>query len=77
MTSNDDARPTLFLATASADGVDGPDMAFDGSEEAMRRLRHPFAVNPNRPAERPAVANTASAAPASRDHGAGHAEHDA
>ncbi|GGO04181.1 hypothetical protein [Micromonospora parathelypteridis] len=46
MTSNDDARPALFLATSNANGLDGSAVTFDGSEEAMRRLRHPFAVTP-------------------------------
>ncbi|RZU76295.1 hypothetical protein EV384_4932 [Micromonospora kangleipakensis] len=45
MTSHDTDRPTLFLAMPTVDGLDGPDVTFDGSEEAMRRLRHPFAVN--------------------------------
>ncbi|MFF4876791.1 MULTISPECIES: hypothetical protein [unclassified Micromonospora] len=49
MTSNNSDRPALFLATASADGLDDPGVTFDGSEEAMRRLRHPFAVNASRP----------------------------
>ncbi|MEU8086144.1 hypothetical protein AB0B57_21360 [Micromonospora sp. NPDC049101] len=46
MTSNDNARPALFLATSTADGADGSVVTFDDSEEAMRRLRHPFAVQP-------------------------------
>ncbi|WP_406074619.1 hypothetical protein [Micromonospora sp. NBC_01638] len=46
MTSNDNGRPALFLATSNADGLDGAAVTFDGSEEAMRRLRHPFAVKP-------------------------------
>ncbi|MGC4745535.1 hypothetical protein ACLQ28_07715 [Micromonospora sp. DT201] len=46
MTSNDNGRPALFLATSNADGLDGPAVTFDSSEEAMRRLRHPFAVKP-------------------------------
>ncbi|MBM7492271.1 hypothetical protein JOD64_003493 [Micromonospora luteifusca] len=45
MTSNDNGRPALFLATSNAE-VDGSAVTFDGSEEAMRRLRHPFAVKP-------------------------------
>ncbi|MEW1583834.1 hypothetical protein AB0283_00065 [Micromonospora vinacea] len=49
MTSNDNGRPALFLATSNGDGLDGPAMTFDGSEEAMRRLRHPFAVKPAQP----------------------------
>ncbi|MET8360505.1 hypothetical protein [Micromonospora sp. NPDC005171] len=46
MTSNDNGRPALFLATSNGDGLDGPAVTFDSSEEAMRRLRHPFAVKP-------------------------------
>ncbi|MFG1867310.1 hypothetical protein [Micromonospora arborensis] len=46
MTSNDNGRPALFLATPNADGLDGSAVTFDSSEEAMRRLRHPFAVKP-------------------------------
>ncbi|WP_410810057.1 hypothetical protein [Micromonospora sp. 067-2] len=49
MTSNNNDRPVLFLATATADGLDDPGMLVDGSEEAMRRLRHPFAVQGSRP----------------------------
>ncbi|MET8306291.1 hypothetical protein [Micromonospora sp. NPDC005173] len=49
MTSNNSDRPALFLATATADGLDGPGVTFDGSEEAMRRLRDPFAVKASRP----------------------------
>ncbi|MGK5440242.1 hypothetical protein ACSNN7_00175 [Micromonospora sp. URMC 105] len=48
MTSNDNVQPALFLATATADGPDDPRANFDGSAEAMRRLRHPFAVTPVR-----------------------------
>ncbi|MEU1587324.1 hypothetical protein [Micromonospora sp. NPDC005710] len=50
MTSNDNGRPALFLATSNGDGLDGPEVTFDSSEEAMRRLRHPFAVTPAQPA---------------------------
>ncbi|SCG62349.1 hypothetical protein [Micromonospora halophytica] len=46
MTSHDNDRPALFLTTPNTDGPDGQAVAFDGSAEAMRRLRHPFAVNP-------------------------------
>ncbi|MEV7984450.1 hypothetical protein [Micromonospora sp. NPDC085948] len=46
MTSNDNARPALFLATSNADAADGSAVTVDGSAEAMRRLRHPFAVQP-------------------------------
>ncbi|SCE81961.1 hypothetical protein GA0070607_1957 [Micromonospora coriariae] len=49
MTSNGNDRPVLFLANATTDGLDSSDVTFDGSEEAMRRLRHPFAVKPTRP----------------------------
>ncbi|TNH30309.1 hypothetical protein FHG89_08320 [Micromonospora orduensis] len=49
MTSNDHDRPALFLATSNGDGTDGSAVTVDGSEEAMRRLRHPFAVTPARP----------------------------
>ncbi|MCO1595340.1 hypothetical protein M8C17_09210 [Micromonospora sp. RHAY321] len=49
MTSNNSDRPVLFLATATADAPDGQGATFDGSEEAMRRLRHPFAVTASRP----------------------------
>ncbi|MDG4760562.1 hypothetical protein [Micromonospora sp. WMMD710] len=49
MTSNDNDLPALFLATSNADGLDGSAVTFDASEEAMRRLRHPFAVTPARP----------------------------
>ncbi|MET8229816.1 hypothetical protein ABZS77_03945 [Micromonospora sp. NPDC005298] len=49
MTSNDHDRPALFLATSNGDGVDGSAVTVDGSEEAMRRLRHPFTVTPARP----------------------------
>ncbi|MCG5447200.1 hypothetical protein NIE79_005940 [Micromonospora sp. NIE79] len=50
MTSNDNGRPALFLATSHGDVLDGPAVTFDSSEEAMRRLRHPFAVKPDQPA---------------------------
>ncbi|MFC8850319.1 MULTISPECIES: hypothetical protein [unclassified Micromonospora] len=46
MTSHDDDRSALFLTTPAADGLDDQGVTFDGSEEAMRRLRHPFAVSP-------------------------------
>ena len=55
MTSHDNDRPALFLATPTADGLDGPGVTFDGSEEAMRQLRHPFAVNPAGQTRRPAA----------------------
>ncbi|MCI4063962.1 hypothetical protein MRQ36_15735 [Micromonospora sp. R77] len=46
MTSNGIDRSALFLAMPTTDGTDAPSLAFDGGEEAMRRLRHPFAVDP-------------------------------
>ncbi|MFI0791766.1 hypothetical protein ACH4OY_03535 [Micromonospora rubida] len=49
MASKNNDQPALFFATESADGLDGPGVTFDGSEEAMRRLRHPFAVKQTRP----------------------------
>ncbi|MFI1195952.1 hypothetical protein ACH4T9_22235 [Micromonospora sp. NPDC020750] len=49
MASNGNDQPVLFFATASTDGLDGPGVTFDGSEEAMRRLRHPFAVEQTQP----------------------------
>ena len=49
MTSNDNNRTDLFLATSNGDGLDGPAVTFDSSEEAMRQLRHPFAVEPAQP----------------------------
>ncbi|MBM0230732.1 hypothetical protein JNW91_01845 [Micromonospora sp. STR1_7] len=49
MTSNDHDRQALFLTTSNGDGIDGSAVTFDGSEEAMRRLRHPFAVTPAGP----------------------------
>ncbi|MEV4489106.1 hypothetical protein AB0K04_03215 [Micromonospora coxensis] len=49
MTSHDQDRSALFLAMPTSDGLDGPSVAFDGSAEAMRRLRHPFAVDPAGP----------------------------
>lgn len=55
MTSHHDDRPRLFLATPTADGADGPGPAIDGSEEAMRRLRDPFAVDTTRPSGLPAA----------------------
>lgn len=45
MTSNGIHVSSLFLAIPTLDGLDA-DVRFDGSEEAMRRLRHPFAVSP-------------------------------
>ena len=45
MTSNGTHVSALFLAIPTLDGLDA-DVRFDGSEEAMRRLRHPFAVSP-------------------------------
>ncbi|MEU5669198.1 hypothetical protein ABZ749_02270 [Micromonospora sp. NPDC047753] len=57
MTSNDNGRPALFLATSHSDVLDGPAVTFDSSEEAMRRLRHPFAVEPAQPASAAVDAN--------------------
>ncbi|WP_319460505.1 hypothetical protein [Micromonospora sp. RTP1Z1] len=65
MTSNGNDRPALFLATPAADGIDDPGVTFDGSEEAMRRLRHPFAADPARPSQRPT--GTAGDEPERRD----------
>ncbi|MEU5961063.1 hypothetical protein ABZ777_07620 [Micromonospora parva] len=50
MTSNDNGRPVLFLATSNGEALDGPAVTFDSSEEAMRQLRHPFAVLSTPPA---------------------------
>ncbi|MFV2104821.1 hypothetical protein [Micromonospora sp. LOL_024] len=49
MASNDSDQPALFLPMATAERLDGSGVTFDGSEEAMRRLRHPFAVEQVRP----------------------------
>ena len=65
MTSTDNDRPALFLATPAADGIDEPGVTFDGSEEAIRRLRHPFAANPARSSQRPTA--TAGDDPEQRD----------
>jgi hypothetical protein len=46
MSSANEDQPTLFLAPRTADATDRPQPAFDGSEEAMRQLRHPFAAAP-------------------------------
>ncbi len=51
MTPHDDHR-SLFQAPPAAEEADNSDAVFDGSDEAMRRLRHPFAVPPA--AEQPA-----------------------
>ncbi|MBM0255948.1 hypothetical protein [Micromonospora sp. 4G55] len=56
MTSNDNDRSALFLATPTTDELDDPGVTFDGSEEAMRQLRHPFTVTPARPSKRPTAA---------------------
>ncbi|MBQ1009415.1 hypothetical protein KBX53_00270 [Micromonospora sp. M51] len=50
MTPNDNGRPVLFLATSNGEALDGPAVTFDSSEEAMRQLRHPFAVRSASPA---------------------------
>ena len=44
MTLNDDDR-SPFRAPPATEASDGP-RAADGSDEAMHRLRHPFAVPP-------------------------------
>jgi len=44
MTSDHEDQATLFLAPPTADPTDRPQRARDGSEEAMRLLRHPFGV---------------------------------
>jgi hypothetical protein len=49
MTSKDEDPSALFLATATSDRGDRPHPVRDGSEEAMRRLRDPFAVQPAQP----------------------------
>jgi hypothetical protein len=60
MTLHRDDERLLFVAPPSADTDEGPDPVFDGSGEAMRRLRHPFAVEAAHPAERsPAAEDTA------------------
>ncbi len=45
MASHDDHQ-SLFKAPPSTEATDGPGAVFDGSDEAMRQLRHPFAVPP-------------------------------
>ncbi|MFV2103889.1 hypothetical protein [Micromonospora sp. LOL_024] len=50
MTSNDEYASALFLAAPSLDEPEDSGTSVDGSEEAMRRLRHPFAVSPAAPA---------------------------
>jgi hypothetical protein len=46
MALHDDDHRSLFRAPPATDATDGPDTAFDGSDEAMRQLRHPFDVPP-------------------------------
>ena len=46
MALHDDQHRSLFQAPPAAEDADGPDTAFDGSDEAMRQLRHPFDVPP-------------------------------
>ncbi|MBX7269352.1 hypothetical protein KIF24_27270 [Micromonospora sp. Llam7] len=50
MTSNDEYASALFLAAPTLDEPEDSGASVDGSEEAMRRLRHPFAVGPTAPA---------------------------
>ncbi|MFG1801816.1 hypothetical protein ACGFI4_16790 [Micromonospora carbonacea] len=57
MTFHDDDRSALFLVTPTADDLDDRGVTFDGSEEAMRRLRHPFAVSPVDQAAAPTAAD--------------------
>jgi hypothetical protein len=45
MTPNDDHR-SLFLSSTAADAAEDGQRPADGSDEAMRRLRDPFAVTP-------------------------------
>ncbi|MEV4715458.1 hypothetical protein [Micromonospora sp. NPDC049374] len=44
MASNGKPGSALFLAAPTLDESDDSGTRVDGSEEAMRRLRHPFAV---------------------------------
>ncbi|MEV2242537.1 hypothetical protein [Micromonospora sp. NPDC049891] len=47
MASNGNDGSALFLAAPTLDEPDDSGPSVDGSEEAMRRLRHPFAVGPD------------------------------
>jgi hypothetical protein len=44
MASKGKPGSALFLAASTLDGSEDSGTRVDGSEEAMRRLRHPFAV---------------------------------
>jgi hypothetical protein len=46
MAQHDDDHRSLFKAPPATEAADGPDAVFDGSDEAMRQLRHPFDVPP-------------------------------
>ncbi|MBQ1027547.1 hypothetical protein [Micromonospora sp. C95] len=46
MASNGIDGSALFLAVPTLDEPDGSGPSVDGSEEAMRRLRDPFATGP-------------------------------
>ncbi|GAB3855074.1 hypothetical protein ACFFMR_15815 [Micromonospora andamanensis] len=46
MASNGNDGSALFLAAPTPDEPTGSGTSVDGSEEAMRALRHPFAVGP-------------------------------
>ena len=54
MTSNDDQR-SLFLSSSTAEADEAEQAHVDDSDEAMRRLRDPFAVTPPKRADRPAA----------------------
>jgi hypothetical protein len=45
MTPSEHNHQHLFVAPPSAEEIDDRKESFDGSVEAMRRLRHPFAVS--------------------------------
>lgn len=50
MASNGNHGSALFRAVPTLDEPDNSGANVDGSAEAMRRLRHPFAVAPASPA---------------------------
>ena len=54
MTSNDDQR-SLFLSSPTAEADETGQAHVDDSDEAMRRLRDPFAVTPAKRDDRPAA----------------------
>jgi hypothetical protein len=54
MTSNDDQR-SLFLSSSTAEADETGQAHVDDSDEAMRRLRDPFAVTPAKRDDRPAT----------------------